>query len=843
MIETMDARMQKRADVLFEEQKTLVHVGADRMFGLLLCFEWMAGIAVALWVSPRAWSGATSEVHSHVWTSIILGGLIVCWPIYLSLRHPGKTITRHVVAVGQMLYSALLIHLTGGRIETHFHVFGSLAFLSFYRDWRVLVSATVVVAADHILRGWFFPQSVYGIAAVQPLRWLEHAWWVVFEDFFLFNACLENLSEMRKNAKRQAEVELTRDSVEELVAERTKQLRESEHDNKQLAHIVHSAGEAIVGQNLEGVVTSWNKGAEQLLGFTCEEMKGRPSERLVPSEKVEEYLEHIHRVAQGETLEPLETVRLRKDGTSVEVSISISPVCDEESRIVGCSVFMRDITERKAAEKRVSEFYSIVSHELRTPLTSIRGALGLIEGGIVSPDSPQLMELVTVARGSSDRLIRLINDMLDLKKIEAGKMEFSKQKVSAADAVRKTVDSLLGVAEETKVKLRCGDLCDEAVHADWDKIVQVLTNLGSNAIKFSNEGDEVVFDAKPVEGNRIRFTVTDTGCGIADEHKIKLFDKFHQIDSSDSRQKGGTGLGLAICRAIVEQHKGDIGLESVVGEGSTFWFEIPLFKAPVRLAAQQRVAGSNWKGRVLLVEDDDELAIVIGAVIKNQGYRFIRAGTLAEAREFLDDSVPDVVILDLSLPDGNGLDLLASLKANPRTVGTPVIVSTGQQCEEKVLGNATIVDWLLKPFDTEMLTKAVERALKIPGRCKVLVVDDDSDTRTVLSTQLRAAGLDCIEARDGHEAIYLTRKEAPDVIVLDVQMPHVDGFQVVEVLKNEELAASTPLVIYSGRDLSSAERDALKLGVTKHLTKGRHQWELSDTIDELLGEVLTSSGT
>jgi PAS domain S-box-containing protein len=1012
MSDSVTGKLNQRAEALFDEQTFAVRSRVDRLFGLLLCFEWLAGILVSLLISPRSWSGVYSDIHVHVWTSVVLGGLIVAWPIYLSMRHPGRELTRHVIAVAQMLYGAVLIHLTGGRIETHFHVFGSLAFLSFYRDWRVMLTATAIVAGDHILRGIIFPQSVYGVAAIEPWRWLEHVSWVVFEDVFLIHACQENLAEMRQNARRQAEIELTRDGIEVVVRQRTKQLRDSElrvatqycvtrtltesksmdeaaplilgaianglfndvglvcaamwefnrdtkelscisevqlcsssgkqqpcaskevlaavrkfkharraaetrevvfqdnltgfttsaayagdatletalavpviadgevcavlefyiqHEHKmealdtvmldgiahqiaqfairratqnhndQLANMVQSSSEAIVGQTLDGVITSWNKGAEQLFGYSAEDVCGRRSSMLVPANRMEEYFSHLTRFKAGDDKISVETVRLKRDGKPVEVSILIEPVYDLHGRVVGRSVFMRDITERKAAEKRVSEFYSIVSHELRTPLTSIRGALGLIEGGIVAPDSPQLMELITVARGSSDRLIRLINDMLDLKKIEAGKMEFFKHNIDAGDAVQKTVNSLRGLAEEANIKLVCNVDSNTLVYADADKFAQILTNLGSNAIKFSPEGGEVVFDAFVCE-NKIRFTVSDNGCGIADDDKQKLFDKFQQLDSSDSRQKGGTGLGLAICRALVDQHQGTIGFDSEVGKGSTFWFELPLQSAPQTKISEELKSLGKLRGRVLLVEDDDELATVIGAVISHQGYKFVRADSLATARSYLEELVPDVVILDLNLPDGNGLDLLEILRADPRTIDTPVIVSTGQQFEEKMVGNATIVDWLLKPFDTERLTIAVERALKIPGKCKVLVVDDDSDTRTVLSTQLRAAGLKCIEAKDGLEAIYLTRKEAPDIIVLDVHMPHVDGFQVVEVLKHEEELASTPLVIYTGRDLSLEERDALTLGVTRHLTKGKNQWELSDTIDELLGGVLAGAG-
>jgi two-component system, sensor histidine kinase and response regulator len=168
----------------------------------------VAGIAAALWISPRAWVGATSQVHVHVWLAVFLGGAITSLPIFLTLVRPRDVFTRHTVAVCQMLMSALLIHLSGGRIETHFHVFGSLAFLAFYRDWRVLVSATIVVAADHALRGIYFPQSVFGILTASPWRWIEHACWVIFEDVILVKMCLQGVHEMWEIANRQASIEV-----------------------------------------------------------------------------------------------------------------------------------------------------------------------------------------------------------------------------------------------------------------------------------------------------------------------------------------------------------------------------------------------------------------------------------------------------------------------------------------------------------------------------------------------------------------------------------------------------------------------------------------------------------
>src|SRR5579862_4669845 len=201
------SRIAQQADKLFQEHADHIHRRTDRMFAYLMLVQWVGGIIAAWLISPRAWSGTSSSIHPHVWTAVILGGAIAILPIWMSIAFPGKPLTRQIIAVSQMLFSALLIHLTGGRIETHFHVFGSLAFLAFYRDWRVLITATIVVAADHLLRGMFWPQSVYGVLVASQWRWLEHAAWVVFEDVFLIVSCRRSLAELLEMAIQRANLE------------------------------------------------------------------------------------------------------------------------------------------------------------------------------------------------------------------------------------------------------------------------------------------------------------------------------------------------------------------------------------------------------------------------------------------------------------------------------------------------------------------------------------------------------------------------------------------------------------------------------------------------------------
>ena len=213
----------------------------DRMFAGLMALQWLAGIGVAMWITPFTWIGANSSIHLHVLAAIFLGGAIAAFPILLVFLRPGQPITRHVIAVAQMLASALLIHLTGGRIETHFQIFGSLAFLAFYRDWRVLVTASIVVALDHFLRGTYWPRSIFGTVTPDSFRWMEHAGWVLFEDVFLFIMCHQSILEMRAIAERQAELELTNDRVELAVKERTHELDQTNHELQKAKEIADTA--------------------------------------------------------------------------------------------------------------------------------------------------------------------------------------------------------------------------------------------------------------------------------------------------------------------------------------------------------------------------------------------------------------------------------------------------------------------------------------------------------------------------------------------------------------------------------------------------------------------------
>jgi PAS domain S-box-containing protein len=345
--------------------------------------------------------------------------------------------------------------------------------------------------------------------------------------------------------------------------------------------------------------TLWiSPAVEQVMGVKPEDVYENPyafMEVIIPEDRprMAQFMEMTETLRADSPKKTTDVeYRIRKDGELRWLWTRAFPSFDGEGKIYQICGFTHDITEKKEAERRVSEFYSTVSHELRTPLTSIRAALGLIEGGVTHPDSTETVELISIARREADRLIRLINDILDMRKMEAGKLPLKILPLAPHVVVSNTVSAMRTFAQEHDVELVTWIQEERSFIGDYDRVVQVLTNLISNAIKFSPAGSLVNVNVQASFSERIRFAVSDEGPGIPPEQYNKLFGIFQQLDQSDSRSRGGTGLGLAISKAIVERLNGVIGFDSELGKGSTFWFELP-FLAESWSPAEEPAGGST----------------------------------------------------------------------------------------------------------------------------------------------------------------------------------------------------------------------------------------------------------
>lgn len=520
------------------------------------------------------------------------------------------------------------------------------------------------------------------------------------------------------------------------------------------------------------------------------------------------------------------------------------------------------------AERIKDEFISTVSHELRTPLTSIRGSLGLIEGGAMGQIPAKAMSMVRIANSNTDRLIRLINDVMDLEKMRSGKIEMRRQPMSLTDAAAVAIADVEGAAEAATVELvlAAADPAP-AVIADHDRLVQLVVNLLSNAIKFSpprtaitvsvRGSDQGRHEGTDPPASRALISVTDHGPGIPSDKAAAIFDRFTQLDQSAARGKPGTGLGLAIARDIAELHGGTLTMTSELGHGATFTFEMPstgtwdgtpagstqsVAAADVPAAGSQAPAADSsaaptTRPRLLVVEDDTALSTVYGALLTGAGYDVRLALSLAQAREQLATEAPDAVLLDVRLRDGSGLDLLSELADDERYSSTTVIVISGS-ADQPSGSLPLVVDWIRKPADNLQLLSRLALDLAGVGKPRVLVIEDDHDTAEVVAELVRQIGCVPHISPDGRQALQHVATNRIDLIILDVGLPIMDGYDFVTALSRIG-NANVPIVVYTGRDLTPEQRSRLSLGLTSYLTKTQSsEADLQLAVSEALGRAL-----
>jgi len=590
-------------------------------------------------------------------------------------------------------------------------------------------------------------------------------------------------------------------------------LQESEERYRDLAE---NAVELIQSVSPEGQFLYVNRAWRETLGYSAEEVRHLNMTDVIDTEHLAHCQELFAKVRRGEAVNDVDTVFTAKTGKKVAVRGSVNCRLVDGKPDVVHGIF-RDVTARLEIEKMKDEFVSTVSHELRTPLTSIRGALGLLTGGVLSADPAKARRMLEIAVANTDRLIRLINDILDIERIESGRVKLEKRSCDAAGLMVQAMDAVREVANRGGVKLELLPTSG-SVLADPDRVVQTLTNLVGNAIKFSPPSSTVTLRATRRDDEML-FEVKDQGRGIPADKLRVIFERFQQVDASDRRERGGTGLGLAICRSIVDQHGGRIWAESELGQGSSFYFTLPLLEEQVEA---QFPKASPSQRTVLICDDDPSVRTFLKTLLEAHGYRVLAASSGMEAIRQAAAWQPDAILLDLLMPEMGGWETLAALRDRPATSEIPVAILSVLPPRETRKSDWVVAAWVQKPVDEARLFQTLSVAISGSSKpARILVVEDDLDLARVIRQVFEGHGYKVFHAQTGREAIQSAERVFPNLIVLDLALPEGDGFDVVAGLRQNKALRSVPLVVYTAKDIDEPEREKLKLGETVFLTKGR----------------------
>ncbi len=594
--------------------------------------------------------------------------------------------------------------------------------------------------------------------------------------------------------------------------------------------VVDASGQTLVHANAAFLKT---------YGFTSHDPTRTLASLFVPEDLVR-VRRDVTPLAEQHGSATYETIHVRADGTKFPVLVEAVQIPDLDGKLAW-AMAVHDLSERhqnealrlratqlEADNRRVqeasrlkSEFLANMSHELRTPLNSILGFAELLHNGDVGPLEDQQKEFVGDIHTSGKHLLRLINDILDLSKVEAGKLEFHPEDASLSALTSEVARALRGAALAQGITLQLRVAPDiDAVLLDTGRLKQVLYNYLSNALKFGPRGSTVSVTASRESETAFRLEVQDHGPGIAAADQDRLFKEFEQIDAERAKIHTGTGLGLALTRRLVEAQGGVVGVRSAAGEGSLFFAVLPL-RSPLRVSAPQprSLAGAHVEApRVLVIEDEPADQERLVSLLLLAGYAVDTASTGAQALRAIEAQTYQAITLDLILPDMSGLAILQAIRKSPGHEAVPVIVTAVS--DDEVTAAFAVQEVLKKPLHPEDLRACLDRlAMRQLGPGPILVVDDDEASTRLMVTSLKRLGFQVLTARDGVEGLAHAEATTPCAVILDLVMPNLDGFGFLREFRARTAWLNVPVLVWTTQDLSQEQLDVLMESATGILPK------------------------
>jgi len=558
---------------------------------------------------------------------------------------------------------------------------------------------------------------------------------------------------------------------------------------------------------------------------TAEMMRAASVEDLIGKTDFDFYSKDVaERFRQDETgaLEAGQTLRIDQpalfpDGRQGWLYTLKAPFRDEAGKIVGVITYNRDITEQKRNAELKNDFISTVSHELRTPLTSIRGSLGLIAAGVAGELPPKAANLVNIAHNNSERLVLLINDILDMEKIESGVITFKIRQMPVRPVLEQAIAASTNYMAESRIRIVLVDDAPRAeANIDPDRLHQVMANLLSNAIKFSEPGGTVMVKLQRRDRDMLRISVIDQGTGIPEAFRSRIFGKFEQADASSTRKKGGTGLGLSIVKTIVEKLGGAVSFETEEGKGTSFHVDLAEAQrqAEKPVLVERRSRKRDGRLRVLICEDEADVATVIAALLDAEGFSSDVAPDIDTAKALLRSRDYVALTLDIKLAGESGIKLFHDIRASPVNSDISVIVisAVADEARRSLNGSAVgIVDWLEKPVDSKRLHAALA---KIVGRGtepkpQILHVEDDEGVLAVMSEGLGSA-VSITSAKTLEAAQQAIARHRFDLVILDIALPDGSGLDLLT-----DLPLETGVIVFSAAELDQKLGDRVQAIMTK----------------------------